>query len=93
MRAVFVISLLVAVVAAGNFDTNNNFRNYDNNNNFNYNYKNDRRLTERDANHQKFVLDLLHHLQQDIHNDDFMQYSQTIRLDNKNDYKVSLLLD
>lgn len=74
MKGIFVLSLLIAVVAAGNWNTND--RNNRNN------------LTERDGKHQKFVLDLLRHLQQDIHHKDFMQYSNTIRLDNKNDYKV-----
>lgn len=73
MRAVFVISLLVAAVVAGNWSSNDN---------------NHRNLVERDGKHQKFIIDLLRHLQQDIHNKDFMQYSNTIRLDNKNDYKV-----
>ena len=79
MRAVIVISLLVAVVAAGKWG------------NSNYNYsKNYRNLTERDGKHQKFILDLLRHLQQDVYNNEFIQYSQTIRLDNKSDYKVTV---
>lgn len=78
MRAVIVISLLFAVVAAGSSS-----KNYGSNSKFN------RNLTERDAKHQKFIFDLLRFLQQDINNKEFMQYSQTIRLDNKNDYKVS----
>jgi hypothetical protein len=75
MKAIVVFSLIVAVVAAGNWNSN------DKNNREN--------LIERDAKHQKFIIDLLRHLQQDIHQKDFMQYSQTIRLDNKGDYKVS----
>lgn len=75
MKAIFVISLVIAVVAAGNFNTND---------------RNNRRgMTDRDAKHQKFVIDLLRHLQQDIHHKDFIQYSHTIRVDNKGDYKVS----
>lgn len=78
MRAVIVLSLLVAVVAAGNWNKYNNYNKF---------YRN---LTERDGKHQKFIFDLLRHLQQDVYNNDFLQYSQTIRLDNKDDYKVSL---
>jgi len=74
MKGLFVISLLIAVVAAGNWDTND---------------KNNRKLDDRDAKHQKFIIDLLRHVQNDITNKDFFRYSQTIRLDNKNDYKVS----
>lgn len=74
MRAVFVISLLIAVVSAGTYVSNN---------------VNHRNFNERDGKHQKFVIDLLRHLQQDIYQKDFMQYSNTIRLDNKNDYKVT----
>lgn len=73
MRTVFVISLLVAAVVAGNWNVND--------------VNNRKQLTDRDAKHQKFILDLLNHLQQDIQNKDFLQYSNTIRLDNKNDYK------
>jgi hypothetical protein len=74
MKAIFVISLLVAVVAAGNW--NNNDRN------------NRRDLNERDGKHQKFIIDLLRHLQQDMYNRDFFKYSETIRIDDKNNYKV-----
>lgn len=77
MKAIFVISLLVAVVAAGNW--NKNDRNNRNG------------LTDRDGKHQKFVIDLLRHLQQDIHNKDFLRYTNTIRIDNKDDYKVRKL--
>lgn len=73
MKGLFVLSLIIAVVAAGNWNSND---------------RNNRNLTERDAKHQKFVIDLLRHLQNDIHQNEFMQYSNTIRLDNKNDYKV-----
>lgn len=79
MKAIVIFSLIVAVVAAGNWNSN------DRNNREN--------LTERDGKHQKFIIDLLRHLQQDIHHKDFMQYSQTIRLDNKGDYKVDLYLN
>lgn len=75
MRAVFVILLLVAAVAAGNWNT------------FDFNNRNN--LNVRDAKHQKFVLNLLKHLQNDLKNNDFLKYSQTIKIDNKNDYKVS----
>jgi hypothetical protein len=75
MKAIVVFSLIFAVVAAGNW--NNNDRNNRNG------------LTERDGKHQKFIIDLLRHLQQDKLKNDFYQYSQTIRLDNKGDYKVS----
>lgn len=74
MKVIVLFSLVAAVVAAGTWNTGD--RNNRNN------------LTERDAKHQKFVIDLLRHLQQDIHNEDFMQYSETIRLENKGDYKV-----
>lgn len=74
MKAVFIFSLVVAVVAAGNW--NKNDRNY-------------RNVNDRDAKRQRFVIDLLHHLQQDLHHEAFMQYSNTIRLDYKNEYKVS----
>lgn len=74
MKAIVLFSLIVAIVAAGNWNTND---------------RNNRdSLNERDGKHQKFVIDLLRHLQQDLQNKDFMQYSQTIRMDNKNDYKV-----
>lgn len=74
MKGIFVLSLLVAVVAAGNWNTND---------------RNNRNLNDRDGKHQKFIIDLLRHVQQDKLNQDFTQYSHTIRLDNKNDYKVS----
>lgn len=73
MRAVFVISLLIAAVAAGNWSSNDN---------------NHRNLVERDVQHQKFIIELLRHLKQDLHIKSFMPYSDTIRLDNKDDYKV-----
>lgn len=74
MKAIVVFSLIVAVVSAGNWNSND---------------KNNRDdLTERDAKHQKFIIDLLRHLQQDIQQE-FKQYSHNIRLDNKSDYKVS----
>lgn len=77
MKAIVLFSLIVAVVAAGNWNTND---------------RNNRdKLTERDGKHQKFVIDLLRHLQQDILQKDFLQYSYTIRLDNKGDYKVEIL--
>ena len=44
-------------------------------------------MNDRDLKHQKFIIDLLRHVQQDIHNDDFMKYTRTIRLDSKSDYK------
>lgn len=74
MKSIFVISLLVAAVVAGNWNT------HDQNNRV--------KLTDRDGKHQKFVIDLLRHLQQDILVKDFQKYSNTIRLDNKGDYKV-----
>lgn len=74
MKAIVLFSLIVAVVAAGNWNTNDR--------------NNREKLTERDGKHQKFIIDLLRHLQQDIRQKEFMQYSQTIRLDNKGDYKV-----
>lgn len=80
MRAVIVISLLFAVVAAGNSNSNSNNKN---------NGQINRDLSDRDFKRQLFIVDLLRHLQQDVHNNEFIQYSQTIRLDNKNDYKVS----
>jgi hypothetical protein len=74
MKAIVLFSLVVAVVSAGNWNSND---------------RNNRDgLNDRDGKHQKFVIDLLRHLQQDLQNKDFMQYSQTIRLDNKGDYKV-----
>jgi hypothetical protein len=74
MKAIVLFSLIVAVVSAGNWNSND---------------RNNRDgLTDRDGKHQKFVIDLLRHLQQDLQNKDFMQYSQTIRLDNKGDYKA-----
>lgn len=75
MRAIFVILLLVAAAAAGNWNT------FDYNNRYN--------LDDRDVKHQKFMLNLLRHLQNDLKNKDFMKYSHTIKIDNKNDYKVS----
>lgn len=75
MRALFVILLLVAAVAAGNWNT------FDTNNRNN--------LNVRDVKHQKFVLNLLRHLHNDMKNKDFLKYGHTIKLDNKNDYKVS----
>lgn len=75
MKAIVVFSLIFAVVAAGNWNSND---------------RNNRNgLTDRDGKHQKFIIDLLRHLQQDKLKNDFYQYSQTIRLDNKGDYKVS----
>lgn len=74
MKAVFILSLVIAVVAAGNWNNND---------------RSNRNVNERDAKHQKFIIELLRHLQQDIHNDEFKEYSNTIRLDDKNDYKVS----
>jgi hypothetical protein len=76
MRGLFLILLLVAAVAAGNWNT------FDHNN---------RNLNNRDAKHQKFVLNLLRHLHNDLKNKDFLKYSNTIKVDNKNDYKVSKL--
>jgi hypothetical protein len=74
MKGIFVLSLLIAVVAAGNWNTND---------------RNNRNLNDRDGKHQKFIIDLLRHVQHDLTNKEMLQYSQTIRLDNKNDYKVS----
>lgn len=75
MKAIVVFSLIVAVVAAGNWNSNDR------------NNRND--LTDRDGKHQKFIIDLLRHLQQDTLNKDFIQYSHTIYLNNKDDYKVT----
>jgi hypothetical protein len=76
MKTIVLFSLIVAAVAAGNWNTNDR--------------NNREKLTERDGKHQKFVIDLLRHLQQDIQQKDFMQYSHTIRLENKGDYKVKI---
>lgn len=75
MKAIFVIALLIAAVAAGNWNNRD---------------KNNRKfMTDRDAKHQKFIIDLLRHLQNEIQNKDFLQYSHNIRIDNKGDYKVT----
>lgn len=79
MKSIFVISLLVAAVVAGNWN--------------NHDLNNRNKLTGRDGKHQKFVIDLLRHLQQDIHNKDFLRYSNTIRIDNKGDYKVRIAIN
>lgn len=73
MRSLFVILLLVAAAAAGNWNT------------FDFNNRN--YLTNRDALHQKFVLNLLRHVHNDMRNKDFLKYSYTIKVDNKKDYK------
>lgn len=73
MRTFIVICLLVAVASAGYYNT------------FDINNRNN--LTERDAKHQKFILDLLLHLQNDVTKKDFAKYAHTIKVDNKNDYK------
>jgi hypothetical protein len=82
-----VISLVVAVVAANRF----NVQNDNNNNGFNTGKNvNNRQLTQRDVNHQKFVLNLLRHLKDGLNKDmkttQYRQHSQTIDLDNKNNY-------
>lgn len=87
MKAIFVISLIVAVVAANRF----NVQNDNNNNGFNNGRNlNNRQLTQRDVNRQKFVLNLLKNLKDDMNNvmrqNDYRQHSQTIDLDNKNNY-------
>lgn len=74
MKGIFVLSLLIAVVAAGNWNNND---------------RNNRNMNDRDGKHQKFIIDLLRHVQHDTNSKEFNQYSQTIRLDNKDDYKVS----
>lgn len=79
MKAIVLFSVIVAVVAAGNWNTNDR--------------NNRNKLTERDGKQQKFIIDLLRHLQQDVYQKDFMKYSQTIRLDNKGDYKVEKSLN
>jgi Hemocyanin, copper containing domain/Hemocyanin, all-alpha domain/Hemocyanin, ig-like domain len=73
MKAVLVISLLIAVVTAANWNAN------DNNGRGN--------LIDRDGKHQKFILNLVQNLHQDLNIDDFMKYSHTIDLEDKGDYK------
>lgn len=63
MKAIFVISLIVAVVAANRFNTQND----NNNNGFNNGRNlNNRRLEQRDINRQKFILNLLRFMKDDM---------------------------
>lgn len=104
MNSLIAFALLLTVAAAGvvNDGHNRNHNNHNNhNNNGNYDYNNhkdnfkgnnDLNIDIRDGNHQKFILELVRHLQQDVQQDEFIQFTTTIRLDNKGDYKVRQII-
>ena len=102
MKLLIAFSLLLTVATAGvvnnghNHNGNNHHNNHNGNNynglNNNYNGlnnngNNDFNIDARDGNHQKFILELVRHLQQDVERNEFIKYTTTIRLDNKGDYK------
>lgn len=92
MKFLIAFSLLLTVATAGvvnnGHNNHNNHYNNHNGNGWNNNGNNDFNIDARDGNHQKFILELVHHLQQDVQRDEFIKYTTTIRLDNKGDYKV-----
>ena len=88
MKFLIAFSLLLTVVVAGVVKNVN--RNHDD---YNYNYNNDLNIDARDGNHQKFILELVRHLQQDVQRNEFIKYTTTIRLDNNGDYKVNSLIN
>ncbi|CAO1393718.1 unnamed protein product [Diamesa serratosioi] len=89
MKFLVAFSLLLTVAAAGVVNNGHKHGNH-NHNDWNRNYNNgnnDLNVDVRDGNHQKFILELVHHLQQDVQRTEFIKYTTTIRLDNKGDYK------
>lgn len=88
MKFLIAFSLLLTVVAAGVVNNGHGNNNH-NSNGWNNNGNNDFNIDARDGNHQKFILELIRHLQQDVQRDEFIKYTTTIRLDNMGDYKVN----
>lgn len=89
MKFLIAFALLLTVAAAGVVNNGYGNKNQYNHNEWNNNGINEFNTDAHDGNHQKFILELVRHLQQDVQRDEFIKYTTTIRLDNKGDYKVN----